>query len=290
MTNRAIILATMMLLLVAVAMPGMAQDREMTYEDYEIELMEWQQRERDAKAGLEECEEAKAALSAEIEGVEADIAAAWGEVYALLGITEADVDAFGAQLDDFARRLGEFGRLSPEQMFERQDELDALENELAQLMMMPAAMLSQFSNRTDRYQRDIDNYRSRMAGPRSIKYSVMRGDHLWGISAMTNHYGDGAKWMRIYSVNREKIDDPDLIFPDQMLTVPMDIDPNTQYLVRGGDNLASISKMLYGDPFQWRKLYEANQDLIPDPNLIYTNTILQVPGRGPNSGTGGGGR
>ncbi len=285
MTKRTLILAAM-ILLVAFAMPGYAQDREMLYEDYEIELQEWQQREADAKAGLVDCEEAKNALSAEIEGLEGEIAAAWQEIYNMLGITEADVDAFADQLDDVARRLGEFGRLSPEQMFERQDELTALEDELDQLAMLPAAMLSQFANRIDRYRRDIDNYRGRMAGPRSVKYNVMSGDHLWGISAMADHYGDGSKWMRIYSVNRERIDDPDLIFPDQIITVPLDIDPNTQYLVRGGDNLATISSMIYGDPFQWRKLYEANQDLIPDPNLIYTNTILQVPGRGPNSGSG----
>lgn len=290
MMNRIIVLATVALLIVAVAIPAFAQDRKMKYEDYEIELMEWQERERDAKAGLEECESAKAALSGQIEAVEADIAAAWQEVYDMLGITEADVDAFADQLDDFARRLGEYGRLTPEQMFEQQDVLTALEAELNQLAMMPAAMLTQFANRIDRYRRDIDNYRSRMAGPRSVRYTVVRGDHLWGIAAKPAHYGDGAKWMRIYSVNREKINDPDLIFPDQIFSVPLDIDPATQYLVRNGDNLARIADNLWGNPFEWRKLYEANRDLIPDPNLIYTNTILQVPGRGPSSGTGGGGR
>ncbi|GBE29186.1 lysM domain/BON superfamily protein [bacterium BMS3Bbin04] len=290
MTNRSMIMATVVLMIVAIAIPGLAQDRKMTYEDYELELMDWQQRENDAKAGLEDCEAAKLALRDDIEGLESNIAAAWGDIYDMLGITEADVDAFADQLDDFARRLGEFGRLTPEQMFERQDELNALETELEQLAMMPAAMLSQFATRIDRYERDIDNYRNRMAGPRSVKYNVMRGDHLWGISAKPSHFGDGSKWMRIYSVNREKISDPDLIYPDQILTVPLDIDNNTQYLVRRGDNLANIANTLYGNPFEWRKLYEANRELIPDPNLIYTNTILTVPSRGPGSGAGGGGR
>ena len=42
----------------------------------------------------------------------------------------------------------------------------------------------------------------------------------------------------------------------------------------------SGSPAIYGDPFKWRVLYEANKDGIPDPNnpdLIMPNTILTIP-------------
>lgn len=38
--------------------------------------------------------------------------------------------------------------------------------------------------------------------------------------------------------------------------------------------------VIYGDPFKWRVLYEANKDGIPDPNnpdLIMPDTILTIP-------------
>jgi len=62
-----------------------------------------------------------------------------------------------------------------------------------------------------------------------------------------------------------------------------------QYTVRNwsttGDcfwNIASWS-WVYGDPYQWRKLYEANKDKIPEPNnanLIEPGTVLDIPSLG----------
>lgn len=34
---------------------------------------------------------------------------------------------------------------------------------------------------------------------------------------------------------------------------------------------------IYGDPWMWKKLYEANRDLIKDPNLIYPGQKLFIP-------------
>jgi nucleoid-associated protein YgaU len=34
---------------------------------------------------------------------------------------------------------------------------------------------------------------------------------------------------------------------------------------------------VYGDPYQWTKIYDANKDLISDPDLIYPEQVLKVP-------------
>lgn len=279
MTTRMIVLAAALLLLIAVAAPAQAQQK-MTYEEYQAELAQWQEREQQANAALEDCESQKSQLRAEIEGLDSEISTVWNEVFDELGATDTDVDAFAQRFGDFERSVNRFGRLSPEQMYEQQDELAMLEKELKGLSKEPQALLTQFKQRIDRAGADLDSYRKRMAGPRSVKYTVMRGDHLWGIAKMPDHYGDGAKWMRIYSVNREKIDDPDLIYPEQAFSVPLDIDKNSQYLVKRGDFLAKIAEEVYGDPYNWRDLYEANRELMPDENMLYENTILTVPGRG----------
>lgn len=49
-------------------------------------------------------------------------------------------------------------------------------------------------------------------------YTVQAGDNL---SKIARHlYGDGTKWKAIYEANRDKIKNPDLIHPGDVLTLP----------------------------------------------------------------------
>ena len=49
-------------------------------------------------------------------------------------------------------------------------------------------------------------------------YTVKSGDSL---SKIAKHlYGDADSWHRIYDANRDKIKNPDLIHPGQVLTIP----------------------------------------------------------------------
>jgi len=49
------------------------------------------------------------------------------------------------------------------------------------------------------------------------------------------------------------------------------------YVVVKGDSLSKIAKREYGDANRWRAIYEANRDLIKDPDLIYPGQLLNVP-------------
>jgi len=55
--------------------------------------------------------------------------------------------------------------------------------------------------------------------------------------------------------------------------------PKNIYKVRRGDSLWRISKYrnIYNDPYQWRKIFKANQDKIENPNLIYPGQELIIP-------------
>ena len=50
------------------------------------------------------------------------------------------------------------------------------------------------------------------------------------------------------------------------------------YVVVNGDSLSKIAKREYGDAQQWHRIYEANRDIIKDPDLIYPGQELKVPG------------
>jgi nucleoid-associated protein YgaU len=48
---------------------------------------------------------------------------------------------------------------------------------------------------------------------------VSRGDSLWRISRIT--YGDGSRYALVYRANRERIRNPDLIYPGQTVVLPV---------------------------------------------------------------------
>jgi len=50
------------------------------------------------------------------------------------------------------------------------------------------------------------------------------------------------------------------------------------YVVVRGDSLSKIAQREYGDANKWRTIYEANKDIIKDPDLIYPGQQLKIPG------------
>ena len=54
-------------------------------------------------------------------------------------------------------------------------------------------------------------------------YTVVRGDNLWDIASYRVIYGNPYQWPLIYKANADQIKDADLIYPDQVLTIPRDM-------------------------------------------------------------------
>lgn len=50
-------------------------------------------------------------------------------------------------------------------------------------------------------------------------YTVVSGDCLWSIAK--RFYGNGSLYTKIYNVNTDKIKNPNLIYPGQVLTIPV---------------------------------------------------------------------
>jgi nucleoid-associated protein YgaU len=47
--------------------------------------------------------------------------------------------------------------------------------------------------------------------------------------------------------------------------------------VQAGDTLSKIAKKEYGDASQWPKIFEANKDILKDPNKIFPGQKLKIP-------------
>jgi nucleoid-associated protein YgaU len=137
------------------------------------------------------------------------------------------------------------------------------------------ALESQYNGKkaeTDAVQKDIDYFKGL---PKM--WTVREGEFLHKISGYEEIYADALKWPRIYRANKDKIEDPNLIYPGWQLAIPRDW-PST-WTVQQDEYLSKIAWYweVYDDPGQWTKLYEANKDRINDPDIIWPGWELRIP-------------
>lgn len=59
---------------------------------------------------------------------------------------------------------------------------------------------------------------SAQSQPTQQTYTVVKGDCLWNIAK--RFYGNGAQYTKIYNANKDKISNPNLIYPGQVLIIP----------------------------------------------------------------------
>ena len=50
-----------------------------------------------------------------------------------------------------------------------------------------------------------------------------------------------------------------------------------RYTVQAGDTLSAISRQFYGNASQYMKIFEANRDILSDPNKIQAGQDLVIP-------------
>ena len=69
----------------------------------------------------------------------------------------------------------------------------------------------------------VKKKRSTKTSPKPKKspktHTVKRGEVLWTIAK--EYYGNGSQFQKIYNANRDKIKNPNLIYPGQKLTIPV---------------------------------------------------------------------
>lgn len=264
--------------LVSLASPALAQEK-MSMEQYNQRLAACQAAEAKAKTDIAAVDAEIAALNQEASNIDAQITAEWDAIYTMIGTDKAGVDAYRAQLQALEAEVDGLMALSPEELFKRRAEIEALQARLDEMKKSKISALTEMQDRIAVIDGKLTQLRSRLPQALYTEYNVEKGDYLWKISGKEDIYKDPMQWMRIYSYNRDQIKNADLIYPNQVFKIHRENGPN-EYLVAKGDFLAKISGAagVLGDPAQWRKIYEANKDIIgDDPSKIYPYTVLRVP-------------
>ncbi|MCW8848605.1 MAG: LysM peptidoglycan-binding domain-containing protein [Melioribacteraceae bacterium] len=179
----------------------------------EISTDEWE-------AEIARLTEEKASLTQQIEGLQSEVNAlaekknslqafedCQNEMYAMVG---ADADAVADYSSKVNALMADISAKKVEKE-DRQAELDALK--ASKLSALPGF----YDLVHGKLQKMLDAW---VVAPKDIDYTVVRGDHLWGIAKKDAHYGNGHAWPMIYNANRDQIKNPDLIYPAQVFKVP----------------------------------------------------------------------
>ena len=179
----------------------------------EISTEEWE-------AEIARLTQEKADLTKELEGLQADVNSltekknslqpfedCQNEMYALVGADADAVADFGGKVNTLMADIS----AKKTTKADRQAELDALKK--SKLSALPAF----YDLVHGKMQKMLDAWQE---APKEVMYTVVRGDHLWGIAKKKEHYGNGFAWPMIYNANRDQIKNPDLIYPKQVFKVP----------------------------------------------------------------------
>lgn len=251
---------------------------EMEMDEYNALLQEWQARLTAAQQGITEEDAKIVALNGEVDGVQAQIDGEWDAIYAALGSSKAEDEAYKKELDALRSEISSLLSMSPDEIYRRKDELQGYRDRLAEMRKNNLALLSDNMAMLDNIENMINQAAEKGKPAQPDTYSVIRGDYLWKIAGKNDIYGDPYAWSRIYTSNRDMIKNPDLIFPAQIFQIPRDVGPN-EHLVVKGEFLSKIAgySNVYGSPYKWQKIYEANKEVVTDPNLIYPYQVLSVP-------------
>ena len=74
------------------------------------------------------------------------------------------------------------------------------------------------------------------------------------------------------------VDDDNLkVAGEQQAAAPAAAAKTQYYTIESGDSLSKIADRFYGDPQKYKDLFEANREVIQDPDKIYPGQKIRVP-------------
>lgn len=204
-------------------------------------------------------------------GVDRQVDVSAGEYYTaeeFKQLNDEQYEAYCAALDaELAKLQGESNSVQSE-AGGIQSDLSSVQNEIRSLQ----SRYDREKGEVDAVQEQVDYFEGL---PKT--HVVERGEFLQMISEYERIYADATKWPRIYRANKDKIEDPNLIFPEQQLVIPRDWPSN--WTVKQDEYLSKIASYweVYGNGLEWPKIFEANRDQVKDADMIWPDWQLTIP-------------
>lgn len=201
--------------------PASKPDAELTKKEAEARILDFKARVDNLSNDLRNLEDQINQAKSELADLKQKYVDCRKEILDLIGVTESDIEAFRQQLGQLQNKVNTFKSLSNDALIERQNEVKELENQLNQLRGNKISVLPEFYDKIITLARDIRGlYREKKYSTYTVGTWAENRDCLWNIAGKMEIYSDPLLWVKIWQANTDKIKNPDIIFPGQVLTIP----------------------------------------------------------------------
>jgi peptidoglycan hydrolase CwlO-like protein len=214
--------AILLVLTIAFAVSATTAQEKMTKD-------QWQQQMTDLKAKQASLTDEMTKLTADLAGLktqsdklDADLRACEDALYALLGVTRADVEAFDKELTDMENRVAELQRMSDAQLVNYREELERMKTRLGEMSQSKITLIPRYAARVAALTEKVDALLKSIVREKSYTVGTWGRDRdcLWNIAKKKDIYANAWMWPKIWQGNRDKIKDPDIIQPRWVLRIP----------------------------------------------------------------------
>lgn len=209
-----------MLLLVA-AFTLVAQE-QMTKDQWKTEMATQTAKLQDLQAQSARLTKEMDSLKALSTKGDADVRACEDALYAMLGVTRGDVEAFDKELTDMESRVSELQRMSDEELLTHRDEIERMDKRLAEMGKSKIALIPRYGQRVQSLQERVAGLMKSLSKEKTYTVGTWsrNRDCLWNIAKKKDIYANPWMWPKIWQGNRDKISDPDIIHPKMVLKIP----------------------------------------------------------------------
>jgi nucleoid-associated protein YgaU len=212
----------MMLILFTASVVSVSAQDEMSREEWEKQMNDANARKLELQAQMAKADSTVAATKAALDKATADASSCEDALYAMLGVTRADVEAYDKELTGMESRVSELQRMSDAELMNHKDEIGRMETRVTEMSQSKIALIPRYGNRVSALQAKIAALAKTLQREKTYTVGTWSRDRdcLWNIAKKPEHYNNAWLWPKIWQGNREMITDPDVIQPGWVLKIP----------------------------------------------------------------------
>ncbi|HYQ87050.1 MAG TPA: hypothetical protein VES59_07400 [Bacteroidota bacterium] len=164
----------------------------------------------------------KIVLQSQLTKLDADVKTCEDALYAMLGVTRADVQAFDKDLNDMEKRVGELQRMTDAELVGYKDEINRMNERLKEMAASKIALIPRYGDRVHSLQDKVAALMKSLSKEKTYTVGTWSRDRdcLWNIARKKDIYDNAWMWPKIWQGNRDLIKDPDIIKPHWVLKIP----------------------------------------------------------------------
>lgn len=204
------------------APPESKTDLELTCDEADARIKEYQRRLDALKANLANVQQSVTQAESQLASQERNLIDCNKEILQLIGATDQDVNAFRQKIGVIEGKVRQMKNLSNDVLADKRSEVEALEAELNTLRQNKLSVIPEFFDKIIVIAKDIKSlYREKKISGYTVGTWAQDKDCLWNIAAKIEIYGDPFQWPKIWQANTSIIRNPDIIHPGQVLQIPV---------------------------------------------------------------------